>query len=196
MSDDDRRVEEINETDLEGTAAEPRQRSARNDPGMRDGDNSHGNPYPETWEEDPQEDSDADVGDTTPSLTSEEFGVLDSIPANESGETQAIDREADEVGPVPPSSGGAGRPADRSTVAESRRSRPDGPGGDLPLDNYPALTIPQIFEKIPSLSNDEVRAIRDYEKSHRRRKTLLVKLERHLRPTEGPPRPTDRSQLR
>jgi hypothetical protein len=197
MSDDEQRQEvEINESDLEESAPAVRQRSARNDPGMRDGDNSHGNPTPEDWAENAAEDSDTDVGDATPSLASEEFGVLDSIPANDEGsaldfEDAAVTGERDR-----PESRPASRSVDRHSMPESRRSRPESPPApdrDLPLENYPSLTIPQIFEKIPTLSNEEVRAIRDYEKSHRRRKTLLVKLERHLRPTEGPNRDAGRS---
>ena len=82
------------------------------------------------------------------------------------------------------------RPADPHATRDSASA----PDRSLPLENYTTLTIPQIFEKIPTLSDDQVRAIRDYEKSHRRRKTLLVKLERHLRPTEGPIRGADRSR--
>jgi hypothetical protein len=201
MSDERRRVEEINETDLEPTTEHARQRSARNDPGMRDGDDSHGNPL-ETWADNPREDSDADVGDTT-ALTSEEFGVLDAVPANEPAEPAAEEPPSDEA---EPGSGGpisASRPPDRPAVPESRRTRPDiatesesdtERDRDEPLANYSSLTIPQIFEKLRTLSPDEVRAVRDYEKSHRRRKTLLVKLERQLRPHEASTRAEDRSR--
>jgi hypothetical protein len=55
------------------------------------------------------------------------------------------------------------------------------PVRELPLKDYKNLTIPEIIEQIPSLSPDELREIQDFERNHRRRKTLLVRLERHLR---------------
>lgn len=64
-------------------------------------------------------------------------------------------------------------PADRASVPALAR--------ELPIENYKNLTIPEIVERIPSLSPDELREIQDYERTHRRRKTLLVRLERHLR---------------
>jgi hypothetical protein len=55
------------------------------------------------------------------------------------------------------------------------------PARELPIPGYENLTIPEIVERIASLSTDKLREIQDYERAHRRRKTLLVRLERHLR---------------
>jgi len=54
-------------------------------------------------------------------------------------------------------------------------------GRELPIADYLDLTIPEIIQRIPSLSSDELREIQEYERSHRRRKTLLVRIERQLR---------------
>lgn len=67
---------------------------------------------------------------------------------------------------------------------EDRRpaGRPDAaPGRELPIKDYENLTIPEIVRRIASLSVDEMREIQEYERAHRRRKTLLVRLERQLR---------------
>jgi hypothetical protein len=68
-----------------------------------------------------------------------------------------------------------------SSRVQSRRAEPT--DRELPLQDYNRLTIPQIIDRIPSLSSDELQAIRAYERAHRRRKTLLVRLERQLRNT-------------
>jgi len=54
-------------------------------------------------------------------------------------------------------------------------------GGELPIADYSNLTIPEIMERIATLSGDELREIQEFERSHRRRKTLLVRIERQLR---------------
>jgi len=59
----------------------------------------------------------------------------------------------------------------------------EGQDKDLPIQGYRQLTIPEIVSRIPSLSSEELREIRAYERAHRRRKTLLVRLERRLRDT-------------
>ena len=57
-----------------------------------------------------------------------------------------------------------------------------------PIEGYPDLTFPQILDRLSKMSEDEAREVRDWEKSHRRRKTLLVRLERRLRGTDDPTR--------
>jgi len=66
-------------------------------------------------------------------------------------------------------------------------------GGGLPIADYPNLTVPEIIRHAGRMSLDELREVKAYEKSHRRRKTLLTKLERMLRGpaaavSSGPPR--------
>jgi len=70
----------------------------------------------------------------------------------------------------------ARRRADPLRAGRGRRPNPP-----QPLPEYEHLTIPEIVRRIPTLSADEVRGLREYERAHRRRKTLLVRIERHLR---------------
>lgn len=69
----------------------------------------------------------------------------------------------------------AGGSEDMSTDASRAEGR------ELPITDYHTLTIPEIVERLAALSNDELREVQDYERSHRRRKTLLVRMERQLR---------------
>jgi hypothetical protein len=65
---------------------EPAQRSARNDPDMRDGDSAHGNPNEAAPEE--LNDSDRDVGDSTltaDAMPEEEAGMHEHDPDEEAG---------------------------------------------------------------------------------------------------------------
>jgi hypothetical protein len=54
-----------------------------------------------------------------------------------------------------------------------------GPVG-LPLDNYDALTLPQVRARLSRLSVTEVEALRDYESAHGRRLPILTMLENRL----------------
>ena len=57
---------------------------------------------------------------------------------------------------------------------EARQARKD---AELPLNGYDDLSVEEAERKIQGLSKDEVRAIRDYEKSNKNRKTLLEALD-------------------
>jgi hypothetical protein len=70
-------------------------------------------------------------------------------------------------------------------AAREKERRGESSDRELPIQGYKHLTIPQIVDRIPSLSPDELREIREYERAHRRRKTLLVRLERQLRDRGG-----------
>ena len=58
---------------------------------------------------------------------------------------------------------------------------PAAPVREFPIKDYQNLTIPEIVARVPSLSPNELREVQEYERNHRRRKTLLVRLERHIR---------------
>jgi hypothetical protein len=160
-----------------------RQRSARNDPEMRDGNNSHGSPGFESGQE--EFTTDNDVGDSAAvpeELEEEEAGIVEGVPANQ--EDRLPDAE-------PPAHAGLGDTAhvneeikDRGTVATtaggSMPAAINTAGSGPPIDNYQRLTVKQILARVADLPTDEVRRVRDYEQSHRRRKTLLVQLERRL----------------
>jgi hypothetical protein len=47
------------------------------------------------------------------------------------------------------------------------------PDKDLPIQNYRHLTIPQIESKLPKLSSKQKNRVKEYEKKHKNRKTLL-----------------------
>lgn len=77
-----------------------RQRSARNDAAMRDGDGSHGNPY-ETAGDEVALDSDNDVGDATRGEQSITESMIDNVLLEKTGQQtlsvdpDALDRMAD-----------------------------------------------------------------------------------------------------
>jgi hypothetical protein len=60
------------------------------------------------------------------------------------------------------------------------------PAAPPPLAEYEKLRIPEILVRCESLAPDQVRAICDFERQHRNRKSLLTQLERRLR---GPKKP-------
>jgi len=214
-----------------------RQRSARTDSAMRDGDSSHGNPYesgPTTFGE---FGSDMDVGDAVP----EGVNVADVIPvppgAPEARGPRSVTLPNAEAAVVPTAdmtSTGAARTASddededdeatalaevetggwnhaataeadhedrsdennraiRSEPAPARVGRANGRRAgrkdedfparrdDVPIEGYRSLTVPEILERVFGMPVRQAREVQRYEGSHRRRKTLLVKLERYLR---------------
>jgi hypothetical protein len=65
---------------------------------------------------------------------------------------------------------------------EDRRKDRQGQSPDrhLPIDDYEQLTVPEVIQKAERLDKDELRKVRAFERSHRRRKTLLSRLDRML----------------
>ena len=53
-------------------------------------------------------------------------------------------------------------------------------GSSLPLEDYDELTVQEMSKKLEDLIEQEVRAIRSYEKRHKNRETLLERLDRAL----------------
>lgn len=49
--------------------------------------------------------------------------------------------------------------------------------GDLPIPGYDALSASQVVERLLGLGPDELAAVRQYEKAHRNRRTILGKIE-------------------
>jgi hypothetical protein len=58
-------------------------------------------------------------------------------------------------------------------VATNGRGDPD----TLAIPGYDALSASQVVERLAGLSRDELAAVRDYETGHRRRRTILGKIE-------------------
>lgn len=190
----------------EGTTGYSHQRSARNTEDMRDGDNSHGSP---DYEADTGGyDSDRDVGDTSPvpdELEEEEAGVMESVPAVQDDRphdadppahaglnaTAAVDEVIDRRGTA--TTGSRDDPSSEGEFAATIGA--DAPveaggltvGGDQPIEGYGRLTVRQIMARLNGMPEADIQRVRDYELSHRRRKTLLVHLERRLQ-RDGPTR--------
>lgn len=51
------------------------------------------------------------------------------------------------------------------------------PDRDLPIKNYQHLTVSQVKSKLGKRSEKELKQIRDYEKKHKNRKTLIDELD-------------------
>lgn len=167
-----------------------RQRSARTDPAMRDGDSGHGNPG-ESAGDLFAVDSDTDVGDT------EEFErVTDEEP-----ELSGVNKEAmrefrelqDEVADNDRYSDDAA--VDATILSQEREAigdrKEDGDGvtqptteeaseAGLPLTDYDGLTVKDILERVRDMGPTDVSAVLEYEKANRNRKTLVTGLERQL----------------
>ena len=70
-----------------------------------------------------------------------------------------------------------------STAARgaARRSRPRRPASNLPINGYDELSAAQVQDKLDGLSAAQLRKLRDYERRHANRKTVLDRIERKLR---------------
>jgi hypothetical protein len=61
-----------------------------------------------------------------------------------------------------------------------RARRTVGAGPPFPIDEYDELTVAQVDRQLPGLSPPQLRRIRDYERSHANRKSVLAKVENLL----------------
>jgi hypothetical protein len=124
---------------------------------MRDGDSAHGNPGEPAGDRNAL-DSDTDVGDTNNAPAS-------TGPEREEGFEEL--REEFE---------GEGRPSGRGEEAERPAERASDRG--LPIRNYNRLTVPEIIRQTQKLHLPELKAILEFERANRRRKTLIAELAR------------------
>lgn len=62
----------------------------------------------------------------------------------------------------------------RSSPAQAQ-GRPE-----VPIDGYEELTVRQVIERLGELSPVELRSLRDYERRHANRKSVLDEIERAL----------------
>jgi hypothetical protein len=148
------------------------QRSARNDPSMRDGDSGRGNPNESGADPDS---TDADVGDAAGVEfdTDKSELVREGVPVEPEGHAAQPADAPGEPGLSADAVGALVEADDRSDQNHALQT--------LPIDGYQHLTVPQIVAKLDTLSPGEVRAVREYEAAHRKRKTLLTQLDRHLK---------------
>ena len=63
----------------------------------------------------------------------------------------------------------------------ARRPRPRRPASNLPINGYDELSAAQVQDKLDGLSAAQLRKLRDYERRHANRKTVLDRIERKLR---------------
>jgi len=85
------------------------------------------------------------------------------------------------VTPDPPAaSTPAPRPdpgAEPGAAVASNGARPPGDSTHLPIPGYDALSASQVVERLAGLEESELTAVREYEASHRNRRTILGKIE-------------------
>jgi hypothetical protein len=65
-----------------------------------------------------------------------------------------------------------------ANTEEAKKARKE--SRSLPLKNYDNLNAEEVEKKIKGLSQKEIRELRDYEKDHKNRKTLMESLDRKL----------------
>lgn len=56
---------------------------------------------------------------------------------------------------------------------------------DLPIQNYEALTVEEVMDRLDTLREEEIQTLRRYESAHKNRKTLQRAFDRRLRPAAG-----------
>ena len=72
------------------------------------------------------------------------------------------------------------RSVDRLVRGADRARRGVGAGRSLPIVGYDELTASQIRQRLAGLNGSELRKIRDYERRHANRKTVLTGVEKRL----------------
>ena len=70
--------------------------------------------------------------------------------------------------------------ADRVVREVDKAKRTAGVGGSFPISNYDDLAAAQITSRLDDLSPAQLRKVRDYERRHGNRKTVLSAVERKL----------------
>ncbi len=65
--------------------------------------------------------------------------------------------------------------------AEAEEKKGKAPDRDLPVENYRHLTVDEIVEKLGPLSREEIEEVKSYEQHHKKRKTLLERIDRMLK---------------
>src|ERR687890_471731 len=62
-----------------------------------------------------------------------------------------------------------------SNTEEAKKARKN--AEEVPINGYDDMSVGEVGKKIEGLSNDEIKAVRSYEKNNKNRKTLLEKIE-------------------
>jgi hypothetical protein len=183
----DDRPQMIDMTDFEADpdfTPNSRQRSARTDPSMRDGDSGHGNPY-EYDAGDAEPGTDADVGDER---DAEHSGYAGPSGGAVGGTPAGKRATGGTLPPGEPVVTGSEARGDSTIGSRQNPDRPQPAPDEPPIADYKYLSVPEVLEKIAFLTREQVELVQRFESRHRKRKTLLTKLTRMLR-GPGQPRP-------
>ena len=86
-----------------------------------------------------------------------------------------LPRRAAPARPAAPTVAPAPSPESAPREPEQPRARPVEP--DLPIPGYDALSASQVVQRLAGLEPDELAAIAEYESSHRKRRTILGKID-------------------
>jgi len=71
-------------------------------------------------------------------------------------------------------------PVDRLVRSADRARRTVGAGPAFPIMGYDDLTVGQVAERLPGLTPPQLRKVRDYERRHANRKSVLASVEKLL----------------
>jgi hypothetical protein len=157
------------------------QRSPRTDPSMRDGDSAHGNPNETAVDQFTTDNDTGDVADE-PAVAGFDGGVIEGTSADlraDAGTTTDFTLRDDVQGDALDVMDDEAPPADGADVLP----RPD--AGDtsdegLPIRGYDRLTVKDAIEQARSLSQEQLKQLRDFEAAHRNRKTLIARFDRMM----------------
>jgi hypothetical protein len=72
------------------------------------------------------------------------------------------------------------KPVDRLVRGADRARRSVGVGPSFPIIGYDELTVPQVRQRLGKLERTELRKVRDYERRHANRKSVLTQIEKLL----------------
>ncbi len=121
----------------------------------------------------------ATVGDNTPAELEAEMSPDDEAPSDK--DTPASPRaDSDTRGARGPFPGAVSEETARRANRQQGKSAEAEGAADLPIEDYHHLTVKEVVQKLGDLSPDQLRRVKEYEQSHRNRKTLLGQLERRL----------------
>jgi hypothetical protein len=111
---------------------------------------------------------------------------LGSIGGSDAPEPKSAPRPAPKPAPKPAAAAPAPPPArvipaapkaSESNGAQTNGSNGSAAGDSLPIPGYDALSASQVVERLAGLSPTELDAVRSYEGAHRKRRTILGKID-------------------
>jgi vacuolar-type H+-ATPase subunit H len=116
--------------------------------------------------------------------TNDVLGDLEGLLARASDPAGARKRGSDAAGrarrQVSEATARARTVADPVLVRADRARRAAGVGPVFPIIGYDDLTVAQVQSRLGDLTAPELRKVRDYEKRHANRKTVLADIEQRL----------------